>query len=136
MVSTTTPAATCSGVAGEVRMYSKLQGLVPISQAHRCKERNLVALAVGVMVTMVACVRAFSAALDAKIFPKTKTLVYESSIYILSGLSLLSTGYVKYCPNRLTEIYLCYTVTALTICTHHQHVDATTTTTMRHGTQA
>jgi hypothetical protein len=53
----------------------------------------LAALAAGVG----TYVRAISAALEAKISPETKTLVYESI------LPLLNTEYAKYWPNKLPE---------------------------------
>jgi hypothetical protein len=55
----------------------------------------LAALAAGVG----AYVRAISAALEAKISPETKTLVYESI------LPLLNTEYAKFWPNKLPDMF-------------------------------
>jgi len=55
----------------------------------------LAALAAGVG----GYVRAVSGALETKISPETKTLVYESI------LPLLTTEYAKYWPNKLPEMF-------------------------------
>ena len=64
----------------------------------RADAKNAVCLA-ALAADVGAYVRAISAALEVKISPETKTLVYESI------LPLLNTEYAKFWPNKLPAMF-------------------------------